>query len=197
MPYPSSVDTGTLVTRTGLAKISGGARQWGIPGAVLFNVGTTALIVNEVRYIPMKVDYPVILTAWELEVSTGPSGSANLRIGIYDADADLQPSGAPLYDSGSVPVANGFTGIKTATGLSVSLSPGMYLVALNCDVAMTLRTFTSGSPMIGASLGATPMIQRLSAAQTFGAFPNTGTAWTAASASSGGLQNFAAWQWTE
>jgi hypothetical protein len=188
----------TTLVKSGLAKISGGATQWGIPSNTGFtNVGTSALNVNEVRYIPIRVDYPVTLTAWELEVTTGPASNANLRLGIYAADTNLQPTGAPLYDSGSVAVASAFTGVKTATGLSVSLSPGIYLVALNCDVAMTVRTFTSGTPMVAAALGATPFIQRVTATQTFGAYPNPGTAWTATNASASGLQNVAVWQWTE
>jgi hypothetical protein len=161
------------------------------------NVGTSALNINEVRYVPMRVDYPVTLTAWELEVTTGPAGNANLRLGVYLADTNLQPTGAPLYDSGSVAVATSFTGIKTASSLSIALSPGIYLVALNCDTAMTVRTFTSPSPIIGASLGTTPMVQRVAATQTFGAFPNPGTAWTSTNTSAGGLQNCAVWQWTE
>jgi hypothetical protein len=51
--------------------------------------------------------------------------------------------------------------------------------------------------MIAAAMGTTPFIQRVSASQTFGAYPNPGTAWTAISASAGGLQSFAVWQWTE
>ena len=184
--------------KSGLAKISGGATQWGIPtNTGITNVGTSALNVNEARYVPMRVEYPITLTAWELEVTTGPASNANIRIGIYAADTNLQPTGAPIYDSGAVAVASAFTGIKTATGLTVSLTAGMYLIVINCDVGMTIRTFTSPSPMIGAALGATPAIQRVSVAQTFGAFPNPGTAWTTTSASAGGLQNFAVWQWTE
>ena len=188
----------TNLVKSGLAKISGGATEWGIPTNERFiNVGTSALNVNEVRYVPMRIDYPVTLTAWELEVTAAPAGNANIALCVYKADTNLQPSGAPLYDSGSVAVASAFTGVKTASGLTVALSPGMYLVGMNTDTAMTVRTFTSASPMIVAALGATPMIQRVAVAQTFGAFPNPGTLWTTPNTSAGGLQNFAVWQWTE
>src|SRR6266852_1222682 len=101
-----NADGSLILTKSGLAKISCGAQQWGIPTHERFlNVGTSALNVNEVRYIPMRVDYAVTLTAWQLEVTTGPAGSANLRLGVYAADTNLQPTGAPLYDSGSVAVA--------------------------------------------------------------------------------------------
>ena len=162
----------------------------------MFNVGTSTMNVNEMRYVPVIVPYAVTLSAWELEVTTAPGSNANLRIGIYAADSNMQPTGAPLYDSGSVAVASGFTGLKSASGLSVTLSPGVYLICANVDTSMGVRTFISGSPMIGASLGATPMIQRLTATQTYGVLPNPGTAWTATNASASGLQNFAVWQWS-
>jgi hypothetical protein len=188
----------TNLVKSGLAQISGGATQWGIPTNERFlNVGTSALNVNEVRYVPMRIDYPITLTAFQFEVTTGPASNANIRIGIYAASEQLQPTGAPLYDSGSIAVASSFTGVKTTSNLSIVLAPGMYLVAANTDTAMTVRTFTSSSPMIAAALGTTPMIQRVAATQTFGAFPNPGTAWTSTNTSAGGLQNFAVWQWTE
>jgi hypothetical protein len=185
--------------KTGLAKINGGAQQWGAPGTLFTSQGTTALVINEDRYVPLFIPYAVTLTAWQLEVTTGPASAANLSIGIYPADTDMQPvaATAPLYDSGSVAVANGFTGIKTATGLTIALTPGAYLVAINCDVTMTLRTFISGSPIIGAALGATPMVQRVSVARTYNPFPTPGNKWTATNVSAAGLQNFVVWQWTE
>jgi hypothetical protein len=185
--------------KSGIAKISGGAQQWGIPTNITFSgVGSAAAPnANEVRYAFIRVEYPITLTAWELEVTTGPASNANLRIGVYLGDTNLQPSGSPLYDSGSVAVASAFTGIKTATGLSIPLTPGMYLVALNCDVTMSLRNIVSNSPVILAGLGATAINQRVFVAQTFGAFPNPGTAWTGTSASAGGQQNSVFWQWTE
>lgn len=185
------------LTRVGQAKLSGGALQWGIPTYTNFSSsGTSALNINECRYVPIRIDYPITLNAWELEVTSGPASAAHLEIGIYLADNQYQPVGGPLYDSGSIAVAQSFTGIKSVTGLTVTLGPGVYLVAINCDVAMTLRTFISGSWIIESILGSTPMIARVSVAQTFGVFPNPGAAWTALTSSASGLQHFAAWQWT-
>lgn len=186
------------LVKSGIAKISGGAQQYGIPTRVIFSSqSTSALNVNEVRYVPVYVDYAVTLNAWQLEVTTGPAGAANIRLGVYLADMNLQPVGAPLYDSGAVAVASGFTGIKSASGLSVVLAPGVYLVALNSDTAMTIRTLISPTPIVAVNQGANSFIQRLIATQTFGAFPNPGTGWTSGVAGTGGLQHFASWQWTE
>ena len=120
--------------KSGIAKISGGAQQYGIPTRTAFSSqSTSTLNANEVRYIPIYVDYTVTLNAWQLEVTT----------------------------------------------------------------AMGIRTIISSTPIVAASLGASALVQRLTVAQTFGAFPNPGTAWTTTSAGTGGLQHFASWQWTE
>lgn len=186
-------------TKNGIAKISGGAQQYGIPSRMgCSSQSTSTLNANEVRYVPIYVDYPVTLNAWQLEVTTGPAGSANIRLGVYLADTNVQPTGgAPLYDSGAVAVATSFTGVKSASGLSIVLAGGVYLVCLNTDTAMTVRTLISPTPLVAASLGTNALLQRLTVSQAFGAFPNPGTAWTTASAGTGGLQHFASWQWSE
>lgn len=193
------VNSGTLATiaKTGIAKISGGATQFGLPGMVFTNTGTSTLVINEVRYLPFLVPYPVTITAHQFEVTAAPASNANVRVGIYAADTDMQPTGAPVYDNSGIAVASGFTGVKTTSSLSVALTPGMYLVALNCDVAMTIRTFTPGAFSIGTAMGATPYIQRYGVGQTYGALPNPGTKWTTPNASGSGLQHSVAFQWTE
>lgn len=184
--------------RTGIAKItSGGASQYAVPGATFSGVGTSALSAGAVRYTPFLVERPITITAQQFEVTTGPASGANVRVGIYQADMENQPVGAALYDSGNISVASGFTGLKTATGLSVKLKPGLYLLATNCDVAMTLRTLISPAFHLGASLGGAPMIRRFDATQTYGAFPNPGTKWTSAITSSTGFDYHAAFQFSE
>jgi hypothetical protein len=198
MGYPTTVDIGSTAQKTGLAQISGGALQWGIPGVSGFTgQATFALAANTVYYSMIFVTYTHVMTAWELDVTTGPAGSANIRVGIYQADGTLQPSGAPIYDSGAVAVANGFTGIKTATGLSITLLPGVYLVCVNADTAMTLQDVQAPSPFLVAALGSTPNFREVKVAQTFGAFPTPGTAWTSVDATGSSAIHFVAWQWTE
>lgn len=194
---PVRVNAGWASTPLGIAKPSGGNKQFGIPNAGFTSQGTTALTAGEVRYVPFRVIVPVKLTDLQVEVTTGPAGAANLAVAVYATDADMQPSGAPLYDSGSIPVALAFTGVKLLTGLTVNLSPGTYLAALNTDTIMTLRTFVGPSWIIGEAMGATGLVQRVSAAQTFGAFPTPGTKWTAANNVSNGFQHFTGWRWTE
>jgi hypothetical protein len=183
--------------KAGLPQISGGALQWGIPGLVFSGQATYALSANFLVYTPIYVQYPHTLTAWEFEVTTGPAGAANIAVGVYKADGTLQPVGAPLYDSGSTAVANAFTGIKTATGLSITLLPGIFLVVTNVDTNMTLRCFTAASTHLGAALGATSLGKSFHISQAYGAFANPGTLWTTLDTDATGLLPVIAWQWTE
>lgn len=184
--------------KSGIAKISGGAQQYGVPTRSLFtSQSTSTLNINEDRYIPFFVDYPVTLNAWQLEVTTGPTGAANLRVGVYLTDTNMQPTGAPLYDSGSVAVAQSFTGVKTASSLSIALNPGVYLAVINCDTAMTIRTILTGTNVVAANLGTNAFVQRFAVSRSYAAFPNPGTAWTTISQGTGGYQHFISWQWTE
>lgn len=184
--------------KTGQAKITGGGtQQWGIPGTFMNSSGTSTLTINSVRYTPIFIPHPITITAFQFEVTAGPASDANVRVGLYAADSEMQPtSAAPLINTG-VAVATGFTGIKTTSSLSVTVPAGAYLVAVNCDVAMTIRTLISPSPIAYASMGASPLVQRFDNAQTYASFPTPGTKWGTVNTSSGGLQHGIEFQWTE
>jgi len=186
------------IGKTGLAKPSGGSATFGIPDTQFgISTNTTTLTINEVRYVPFRSFYGRILTAVAVEVQAGPASNANLRIGLYAADFDNQPIGAPIYDSGNIAVASGFSGVKSLTGLAVPLPPGRYVSCVNCDVAMALRTYYGPTSFLSSGLGAGAFFARGSVAQTYGAFPNPGTVWTTATFGTNPLQNIVIWQWTE
>jgi hypothetical protein len=199
MPLEENAQAPPAATiQSGLAKISGGITEWGVPTSERANaVATTNLNVNQVRYVWMKVEYPITLTAHQFEVTTAPASNANVRIGIYTADTNIQPTGAPLYDSGSIAVASGFTGVKTTSGLSIALVAAVYLVAINIDVALSMRSINVGTTAIDNNMGANALIQKVVAAQTYGAFPSPGTPWTTTNTGSSGMQHSIVWQWTE
>lgn len=176
---------------------TGATKYFGIPGVNVYGVGTTAGAVGNVYYFPFYVNWPITITNWQFEVTTGPASDANVRIGIYAADGDMQPTGAPLYDSGSTAVATAFTGTKSATGLSVALPPGRYLIAWNLDVALTYRTFFAAGTPIATGMGASPLITRFLGVQAYGAFPNPGTVWTTGTSGATGIIYPAAFKWTE
>lgn len=184
--------------KNGQAVISGGAQQYGIPtrGAATAQ-STSTLNVNEARYLPLYVEYPVTLKSQVFEVTTAPGANANVRIGLYLADGTLQPTGAPVYDSGNLAIASGFTGVKTTAISSILINPGVYLMVINTDTSLAVRTFLTPVTTFSSNLGANPFIQRFFVAQTFGAFPNPGTLWTGAQSGGSGYQQCVAWQWSE
>lgn len=177
-----------------LAKISGGATQYGIPSANFITVGTSALTVNSIRYIPFYVAHPITLSQIQFEVTSAPASNANVRIGIYRSDSSYQPT-TLVIDAGSTSVASAFTGLKNVAIIQ-SLSIGWHLIAVNCDVTMGVRTFVASSPIVSTTMGTTPFVQRFDVSSTFGAFAGTGVVWTTTNNSASGLQYPLAVQWS-
>jgi hypothetical protein len=152
--------------------------SYGLPGVAWSNIGTQALTANTVYYALFEVTAPIVVDAVVAEVTTGPvSVSSDLRLGVYAADGNQQPTGAPLIDSGAITVAAATTGIFTKQTAATTLTPGMYLTAVNASVAMTLRRYNGGPGSATTSLGATPFVALMSATQTNGAYPTPGTTW--------------------
>jgi len=187
----------STIVKTGIAKISGGNKQYGVPGNAFNTVTTLAPTVNRLYYYPVKIPYAVTLTDYMFEVTVAPASDGNIRFGIYAADADMQPTGNPIWDSGSIAVASTFTGIKNGTGLSIVLPPGMYLMCYNTDQAMTLRFLQTPSNSIYTVMGTSPFIYGFYEAQAYGAFSSPGTVWTNLSRTSSGTAHNIFWQWTE
>jgi hypothetical protein len=73
----------------------------------------------------------------------------------------------------------------------------MYLLLINTDTAMTLRSVTAGSYTVQTGMGATPFVQLYTITQTYGAFPTPGTKWTAMTSTGGGYHFGVVFQWTE
>jgi hypothetical protein len=128
----------------------------------------------------MNVVTPIIIDRVAFEVTTG-SASKNARVGIYCADTDYQPVGAPLLDSGSVDCTA--AAVKTYDpGTPLFLPRGLYVQIINTDSAAPgFRYFKGALPGGGvlAAMGATPMNAMMTVSRTYAAFPTPGTAWTA------------------
>lgn len=163
----------TTVVPEGRAK-AGATTYYTIPGVDHFDVTSMTLTANRLYYVPFLVMSKITLDRLATEVVA--AAGTNHRVGIYLADGDWQPSGAPLVDSGNLSSAG--VGVKTAA-ISVTLNPGRYLFALVADGAVQLRCLRGGASLFGFStaLGATPFNTELYVAFAYAALP-TGTAWT-------------------
>jgi hypothetical protein len=129
-----------------------------------------------------------------LQVTAAAAGNGNLRLGVYAADANLQPTGAPLFDSGDITVTSGATGILSKQGTPVTLQPGVYLTAANTSVGFTAQTFLGGISFVPTTMG-TNITVLTSVAQTQGAFPTPGTAWTTRASANGAPRHVTLLRW--
>ena len=169
--------------KPGRIKAGGGTIYYTLPGATASGASTTGGVTDghgTDYYTPFFCDAPIVVDQMAFEVTTLSSGK-NMRVGIYRADTDLQPTGAPLADSGDISV--GTTGVKTYTpGTPLLLPRGRYLTVHNNDdntATLLVRAYFFG--YCGSGLPTTlaaSYIQRLTVARTYAAFPTPGTPWT-------------------
>ena len=149
-----------------------------VPGLGVGDINTRAQTTDRDYYEPFHVDTPISISVLGVEVTTASAG--NIRIGIYRADANLQPIGAPLADSGNLDTTS--TGVKTYTpGSPIYLRRGRYLGIHNCSASITLRTtllYVGPYNANSSAWGTSSVIQERYVSRAFAAFPTPGTAWT-------------------
>lgn len=159
-----------------LGRIKSGSDYYVLPGVAHAGNSSLALVANTDYYNALYVDAEIVVDQLACQVSSG-SGT-NLRIGLYRADRDWQPTGAPLADSGNLDAAT--PAIKTYTPATpLVLRRGRYLGVVNADSTPTLIGLTGG-PVGGSGAGSTlqTYATRWRIARAYSAFPTPGTAWT-------------------
>jgi hypothetical protein len=164
--------------RPGRAKASGGAAIYCTPGFMSDGNTTFALTAGTDYYSPLYFASPMMVDTLAFEVTTGVA--FNARIGLYAADTDFQPVGAPLVDSGDISVAAG--GIKTYTpGSPVYVPRGRVVSVINSSGTPTVREYR-GNGIAGSMMdpvtGGLPWSTRWRVTRAYAAFPTPGTAWT-------------------
>lgn len=160
---------------------TGSTPYYTIPGCSFRAAASTVITQDFDTYSPWFTDTPIVVDQLATEVATLFNGG-NFRMGFYAADADWQPLGAPLADSGSILTTT--TGVKTYTPASPIYVPrGRYLSVVNQDNATAaFRTFLQLSPIaIGTAIGTTPYQTDYRVSRAYAAFPTPGTAWTTTS----------------
>jgi hypothetical protein len=145
-----------------------------IPGVEPSNIGTASLSAGQIRYEPFPVEVPTTMDQLSVEVTVV---GANVRMGLYTADANLQPL-ARIADTGAIDVST--LGVKGGAIGPVTLVPGIYLKAINADASVSLRAARGGSRLTGYNpgLGANLYVTSLVVSAAFGAFSDPGVAWT-------------------
>lgn len=89
-------------------------------------------LLNTIRYVPVYIDQDLTVTRLGINVVTAAAAGNTCRLAIYSNDsATCQPLNR-LVDSGTL--ALDATGAKSVTGLSVSLTKGLYWFAVNASI---------------------------------------------------------------
>lgn len=143
---------------------------------------------GRIAYEPWIFATPVTADRIAIEItSTAAAAGKVMRLGIYNADADWQPTTLVL-DAGTV--AADSTGVKAIT-ISQALPAGRYLLARTADADVSaLRGVRGAAIGLSATLGANLLIQNIYKDTTYAAFAGTGVLWDSADVTTSG-QNFA------
>ena len=159
-----------------------------IPGIEPSGSSTSALAANRIYYEPILVVTAITLDQIVIEVGPAGAASTTARLGIYNANADWQPTTLVL-DAGTVAVDS--VGIKTIT-INQALPAGRYLLAVWSNGAPSLRFARGGNRYAGYNnaLGSNAFIIAMYKDSTYGTYPDPGTAWDTVAVLSAPLQHF-------
>jgi len=164
-PIPISVSADSLIGRAGSLDIDAlnpsqvnsflhpqwdwVAGEWysGGPGTQGLVSGSVSVLADNVYAYPVLVSIPVTFVEAGLNVvSTGTA--TNARVGIYNSGSDKMPSSL-LYSTSDLSVST--SGVKTQTGLSWIVAPGVYWFAIHADGSFnSSRALSSGERLLGS-----------------------------------------------
>jgi hypothetical protein len=155
------IEMGPVVSR-GRLKV-GATRQLTIPGRVCNSVTSpTNLGANVLVYDPWVLDYPATLESVSIEMAAGGSAGSGLKVGVCAADVDWVPTGPLLWNNNASPFAIQSTGVKTASGIGLALTPGRYLTVFVHSSTATHAPRRFWGDQIGgiyrAAIGTTPFL---------------------------------------
>lgn len=166
----------------GRAALSG-TGQLMMPGIEGSSLVTNTLSSNVCLYSPWYLAAPLAIDQLVIEVTTAGAAGKLIRVGLYNAGTDWQPT-SRLAD-GAV-AADGALGTRTLS-VSLTLPAGRYLTAVNTDGVPAIRGVRGGAQRYlgyATTIGSSGFIAVWSVAQAYGAFPDPGTAATTNTAAS-------------
>ena len=146
-----------------------------IPGVEGISRTTIGVVMDRLYYEPIFVSSSITLDRIMIEVTTAGEAGAQVRLGIYNADKDWQPTELVL-DAGTVSVDS--TGVK-AISIDQTLPPGRYLLCLVSNMTSELRMVKGGNRYAGynPSLGDSTFVYTLYCSFVFDSFPAVGVPW--------------------
>lgn len=98
------------------------------PSTNALAIGSTPNVANSIRYSPVIIERDITITQLGISVVTIALVGNTARVGIYSNNASTNQPLNRLVDSGTVTL-DGSTGQRIVTGLSVTLTKGLYWFA--------------------------------------------------------------------
>lgn len=103
-----------------------------------FSTGTA--VANTTYYLPIIINATGTLDRIQVTTSATFSGTASVRLGIYNMDGTGLPS-TVLLDAGTVSCTAASTNYSIT--ISQAVTPGIYYLAANSQTAATINSYTS------------------------------------------------------
>ena len=140
-------------------------------------LATAVLTANILRATPFIVSRTTTIDQMAINVTTAAAGAT--RVGIYADNGNNYPGALVVEATSAAQMDTGTVGVRTATGLSITLQPGLYWLATVSNAGPTIRGFGVASmlPVLGYAVGL-PTTASLgwSVGFTYAALPATFTA---------------------
>jgi hypothetical protein len=172
----------------------GGNRGWD-PGFIpLASTSAVAITADTIYWEPFFVPDDMSLDLISVTMTAPAAAGKLLKLGVCAADSNMQPTGAMLADSGSLPADTAGSTLVSAV-INAPLTRGWYLKALWSDGTPTFR-MARGIPATQMPLnigsGAVWWFTNfITNPQVYGAWPGVLPAWVASGASTTvGTNNF-------
>jgi len=119
-----NVSVGTAISTWDYRK----AGRFYTPSNNALSIGSLGNLANSIRYSPFLVEKDITITQLGIAVVTIGAVGNTCRVGIYSNNASTNQPLTRLVDSGTIAL-DGLTGQRTVTGLSVTLTKGLYWFA--------------------------------------------------------------------
>jgi len=176
-----ATNTDTEVAGAVTATFAWGRQKYGttkllhLPGVVTVGGGAVSHVSATVYYFPLLIATTIVIDAVVCEVTTPAAAGNKGRIGIYNADTDLQPT-TLVVDSGEFAIDG--AAVMTVA-VSATLPAGRYLLALHLQANCALRSVRGTAIHQGFNpvLGTNHSCYSITVAKAYAAFSASGTAW--------------------
>lgn len=143
-------------------------------GMVTFNYGDV-LTANRLYYEPFSVRVTTVVDKLAVGVKVAGAGGTHIRLGIYNADTDWQPT-TLVIDAGTVTADSVAVPKEIDLAPNITLVPGLYLACFVSDGAPTMWEVETPSP-VTATTSFYPC-QEFYDAFVYDVLPGSGQTWT-------------------